>query len=91
MIIIYFIIDYIVMFLLPINTYFIVWNIEKNKIFNVFIVGIIIDILYRKLLLFTCFLLIVYFIFKKIKIKNKYRLLKNIIVYVIIMILLNIM
>lgn len=90
MIIKYFIIDYIVMFLLPVNTCFIVWDIEKNKIIDVFIIGVIIDILYRKLLLFTCFLLIIYFIFKMVGIKNKYRLLKNIIVYVIVLTLLHI-
>lgn len=90
MIILYFIIDYIVMLLLPISTCFIVWDIEKNKIFNVFIIGIIVDILYRKLLLFTCFLLSIYYFFKKINVKNKYRFLKNVIVYVIVLFLLHI-
>lgn len=90
MIIIYFIIDYIVMFLLPIKTCLIVWNIENNKVFDVFVVGIIIDVFYRKFLLFTSFLLILYFVFWKIKIKNKYKLLKNIIVYIMMLVLLNI-
>lgn len=91
MIIIYFIIDYIVMSLLPVSTYFILLDLEKNKIFDVVVVGFIIDILYRKFFLFTVFLLILYCIFKKINVKNKYRFLKNIIVYVFALILLNIM
>ena len=81
MIIIGFIIDYIVMLLLPINTYFIGHEIDKNKIYNVIIVGIILDIIFSKLFINTIILVSIYLVVKYLNIKNKYYYIKNFIIF----------
>ena len=48
MYIINFIIDYLVMIFLPINTYFILNDLDKNKLFSIFLVGILVDIMFNK-------------------------------------------
>ena len=83
MIYLYFLIDYIVMLLLPINVYFVVWNIDKNKLYNVIFVGFLIDIMYHKLLLYAIVLLLFYYLSKKIKIKKEFYLIKNIVIYLL--------
>lgn len=90
MIVLYFIIDYVLMLLLPINTYFIVLDIDKNNLYSVLIVGIIFDLLYSELFLFTGSLLIAYFILKKLAIKRKYSVFKNAILYLLVYCLLHI-
>ena len=90
MIVLYFIIDYVLMLLLPINTYFIVLDIDKNKLYSVLIVGIIFVLLYSELFLFTGSLLIAYFIVKKLAIKRKYSVFKNVILYLLVYCLLHI-
>ena len=89
MIVLYFIIDYLVMLFLPINTCFIVLDIDKNKISNIFIIGIIFDILYSKYFLFTCFVLVLYLFIKLLKIKRKYRLVMNTFIYLLFFIIMN--
>lgn len=90
MIVLYFIIDYVLMLLLPINTYFIVLDIDKNNLYSVLIVGIIFDLLYSELFLFTGSLLIAYFIVKKLAIKRKYSVFKNAVLYLLVYCLLHI-
>lgn len=82
MIIIGFILDYLVMLLFPFNSYFIVYNLDKNKLFSVFLVSIIVDSIYSKVF-FAIFILGLYFILKKLKIKEKYSFIKNIVLYLI--------
>ena len=64
-----FILDYILSFFNPIKTYFIINNLDKNDLFSVIVCGIILDFLYHKI------------IFKKIKFKKKYNVIKNILLY----------
>lgn len=77
------ILDFLINLFLPINSYFIIGNIDKNKIFYVIVVGIILDILFRRWFLYLGLLLSFYFILKIIKIKKRYRLRVNILVYVV--------
>ena len=90
MIVLYFIVDCLVMFFLPINTCFIVLDIDKNKISNVFIVGIIFDVLYSKYFLFTFFIIVFYLFIKFLKVKKKFRLVLNTFVYLLFFIIMNI-
>lgn len=87
MIIIYFIIDFVVMNLLPINTYFFVIDIDRNKSFYVVAVGIILDLLYSKLLFNVILLYCFYYVVRRLNIKKKYRFLKNIIFYLLFFIM----
>lgn len=76
-----FILDYILSFFNPIKTYFIINNLDKNDLFSVIVCGIILDFLYHKILLNLIILVILYLIFKKIKFKKKYNVIKNILLY----------
>lgn len=89
MIILNFILDYIVMIFLPIDTYFIVNDLDKNKIFNVILVGGLLDIMYHKLFIFLIILLSLYLIVRKMKIKNKYYYIKNIILFMVFFIIIS--
>lgn len=83
MIYVSFIIDYLVMSLLPIDSYFIVTDIEKNNLFSILIIGFFLDIIYHKLLLNVFILLFLYFLIKKIDFKKKYSFFKNILIFII--------
>lgn len=87
MIIINFIIDYLIMVLLPVNSFFIVNEIDKNNIFNVVIVGILVDIMYHKILAFLLILIILFIVVKKLNIRSKYYYIKNIILYILFFII----
>ena len=80
MIIVGFIVDYFVMLLFPFNSYALVYDLDKNKLFDIIVVGLIFGILYGKLLFF--FLILgLYFVLKRLKVKNKYSFIKNILLY----------
>lgn len=83
MIIVNFIIDLMFLIFLPVNTFFIVNEIDKNEWFNVVFIGLLVDFMYYKLFVFLSFLLIFYLIVRKFKIKNKYYYMKNIFLFVI--------
>lgn len=83
MIILYFFIDFIIGNLLSFFTYFIIVDIDRNNIFDVISVGIILDFLYRRLFINTLILVSLYYVVKVLKVKNKYRLFKNIFLYFI--------
>lgn len=83
MIIINFIIDYLVMIFLPINTYFILNDLDKNKLFSIFLVGILVDIMFNKLFVFLFILIVFYLVLKKLKVKKKYYYIKNIIIFLL--------
>jgi len=78
-----FIIDYVITFISPYNTYFITNNLSKNKLLDVIIISLIIDSIYYHIPLNTLILPILYFISKKFNINKKYNILKNIIIFII--------
>ena len=82
MIIVGFIVDYIVMLLFPFNSYFILYELDYNKLFNVVIIGLLVDLLYGKFL-FTILLVVIYFVLKKLRFKKKYWFIKNMLVFLI--------
>ena len=71
MIIIGFLLDFFIKLFYPFNTYFIAAFIDKNKIFNIILVGLILDVLCRSFGIYLCMLLCFYFVFKHFS--NKYR------------------
>lgn len=83
MIITNFLIDYLVMIFLPIDTYFILNELDNNRIWSIFLIGILVDIMFHKLFLFLFILLSMYLILRKLNIKKKYYYIKNILVYLI--------
>ena len=82
MIVIGFIVDYIIMMLFPFNSYFIVYNLDKNRLFNIIMIGILVDLLYDKLF-FSIFLILLYLFVRRLMVKDRYSFVKNIILYVI--------
>ena len=59
MIILNFIIDYLIILISPFKTFFVIYDIDNNKVFNVLIVGFILDFLYKTwfwniIILYTC-------------------------------------
>ena len=89
MIIFGFIVDYLFLIALSIDTYFFVKDIDKNKLFSVFVVGMLLDMIYHKIFINLFILVLFYFVVKKMKIKNRYYYLKNIILFIIYFNLLN--
>lgn len=78
-----FVFDFLICAFLPFNSYLVVSDIEDNSIFEVILVGILLDTLFGHFLFNTIILLVLYFITKMIKVKNKYIVFKNIIVFTI--------
>lgn len=83
MIIVNFLIDYIVMLLMPFNSCFIVVDLDKCSLFKVLSVSLIVDFIYKKFFLFTLCLLFIRFIFRLFNIKKKYWLFKNVMLYIV--------
>ena len=73
--------DYFLLFFCPIKTYFVINNIDKNNLFSVVIVGLILDIMYQKILFNLIILLLFYFVIKGINFKKKHYFIKNILLY----------
>ena len=90
MIILNFIIDYVVMIFLPIDTFFIVNEIDKNNLFYICLVGGLVDIMYNKLFVFLIIILFFYLIIKKLRIKSKYYYSKNIVVFILFFVIISI-
>ena len=78
MIYIGFVLDYFLNLMTPLNTYFVIYNIEKNKPIDIMFIGFILDFIYQKYCFNLIILLILYFLSKKIKIKKRYNIYKNI-------------
>lgn len=76
-----FVFDYLISLLLPIPTYFLIAHFDKNRFFSVFVVGILLDYLYHKILLCLGTLLFFYGILKCLRIKKKYAFWENMIVF----------
>ncbi len=83
MIILSLLIDYFMTCLLPIKTYFIVLELDKNKLASVIIAGIFLDVIFHGYLYNTIILVILYLVLKKLKIKKKYYWPKNLLVFII--------
>ncbi len=86
-----FILDYFVMLFLPIDTFFVINDIEDNRFLSVLFLGMILDIIYHKLFINLIILLSFYFILKILKIKKKYKFIKNIFLYFLYFSILHIM
>lgn len=83
MIILNFIIDYLIILISPFKTFFVIYDIDNNKVFNVLIVGFILDFLYKTWFWNIIILLIIYLVTRSLQIKKKYYYLKNIILFLI--------
>ena len=80
MIIVGFIVDFFIMLLFPFNSYALVYDVDKNKLFDVIVVGILFSVMYGKILFFF-FILGLYLALKRLRVKNKYSFIKNILLY----------
>lgn len=78
-----FILDFLITLIAPFKTYFVIHDIDKNKLVNVIIVGFILDFIYRNWFLNLFILLILFFCTKALQIKKKYYYLKNIVLFII--------
>ena len=76
-------IDYLFCNLIGINTYFILIELDNRKIFDVIACGLVIDFIYGLFIVNTLVLVGIYYLFKLIKIKKKYVILKNILIIVV--------
>jgi hypothetical protein len=86
MIIIYFIFDFILMNMLPISTYFFVIDIDRSSKWSVLIVGILLDFIYGMLFVNTILLFCLYLLMRSIKVGGRYRVVKNLIIYLLFMV-----
>ncbi len=78
-----FLFDYLVMLFLPINTYFVVVDLDKNRLLSVVFIGLLLDFMYRKLFINLIILVVFFLLLKIINIKKKYWLVKNIVIYIL--------
>ncbi len=78
-----FALDYFLLFFCPIKTYFTIIDLDKNNVISIIIIGIILDLIYHKLLANFLILLILYYFFKSFKFKKKYQVIKNLLLYII--------
>ena len=83
MIVFYFLIDLIVCNFFPFFTCFITIDIDRNDLFDVVVVTILLSCIYGRLFVNSFVLVTLYYVVRCLNIKKKYRLLKNIVVYVI--------
>ena len=83
MIIVGFVVDYFIMLLFPFNSYALVYDLDKNKLFDVIAVGTLFSVMYGKIFFFF-FVLGLYFVLRWLKVKNKYSHIKNILLYFVV-------
>lgn len=76
-----FIIDFAITQISPLKSYLIIYNIDKAKLIDILLVGLLCDFMYHKLPYNTLVLLILHFIFRHFKIKN--NTLKNNLIYLL--------
>lgn len=77
------VLDYFINLISPLNSYFIIYNIDKNKFVDVVIVGLILDFIYNKFLFNLIILILLYFLAKIIKVKRKYLIFKNLALFLV--------
>lgn len=78
-----FIVDYLISFFTPFNSYLIINRIEKNKFIDVVIVSLLIDLMFKKPPLNLLILSAIYILSKKIHISKKYLIIKELICYMV--------
>jgi len=78
-----FMLDYLIMILLPTRTSFIINDIENNRLFSICLLGVLLDIFYHKILFYLIMLCLFYFLGCFIKVKKRYRYIKNILFYIL--------
>lgn len=76
-------IDYIVCNICNFNSYLVLIELDKRKLVDVIICGLLMDIMFSNILLNTIVILVIYWLFRRLNIKNKYVILKNILIYVL--------
>lgn len=86
-----FVFDYFINTFLPIKSYFCIANIENNNLFEVIVIGIILDALLGHYLFNLVIILSIYLISKKIKTKKKYKIIHNIIIYTVYFFMMNLL
>lgn len=78
-----FILDFFVNFFLPIHTYFVVGDLDKNRLLPVVFVGILLDFMYHQLFINLVLLLILYIVLKMLKLRNRFGFVKNLLLYTV--------
>lgn len=86
-----FIFDYAINLFLPISSYFVVNELDDNNLFEVVVIGVLLDTLYGKFFWNLAILLGLYVFSRSIKIKKKYLVYKNVFFYIIYFLLMNIL
>lgn len=76
-----FIFDYLILLFFPVDTFFVVANIDKNRFLSIIFIGILLDVMYHKLFLNLFILILFYFLAKGIRKRIKSELLFNFIIY----------
>lgn len=78
-----FLFDYLVLLFLPIDSFFVVANLNKNRFLSIMFIGILLDVMYHKLFLNLFILILFYFFARSLRKKIKNELLFNFIIYVL--------
>ena len=78
-----FVLDFLLNLMTPVNTFFVVHDIDRNKIIDVVIIGAVLDFIYCKILYNVLVLLFIYILAKKIKINKKYLIIKRLVLFFI--------
>ena len=72
--------------MLPISTYFFVIDIDRSNKWSVLIVGMLLDFIYGMLFVNTILLFCLYLLMRSIKVGGRYRVVKNLIIYLLFMV-----
>ncbi len=83
MIYIGFVLDFLIVSFLPINTYFVIAELDKNNVLRVILIGLILDLIFKAPFFNVLIFLSIYIVLKILKISKKYIFFKNIVVYLI--------
>ena len=83
-------IDYLFCNLCGIGTYFVLIELDNKKVVDVIICGLVISFIYSDLL-FLFILVFIYYLFKLLKFKNKYIVLKNIFIILVYVLIINLL
>lgn len=79
MIILGFILDYLIVMMLPFSSFFVIADIDKNNFLNVLLVGILLDLMFHKILI-NVIILVSFYLFLKLVNIEKF---KNVILYIL--------
>lgn len=77
------ILDFLACNFLPINTYFIITNLDEQKMPKIMIIGLLLDFLYKKILCLTIILLFLHLLIKHTRLLKTHKIIKNIFLFVI--------